>query len=252
MDDDRADTSEAAKFDSPALQPFASSGEAEFPNVASDDHNPGQPELADLNHLQPQHGPLEPADLDHLQLDPIDPTSVFEEFIIVDDNYTSNAPVSVESASDFMRGQQHGAILLGLFAVVVAAICAVPAVVEHWNARQAGNPPDLWTFPVLLAALIQTGIAIFAMRVADWSTSWTATMVATFIAATYALGLALTMFASDEHSLVQQLGLLDEAYQRIAQPWCFFATCIALILAYAYGRFSIRWYRLDRHFASSR
>lgn len=225
-----------------APQRLAQSSEIEFPSI-----DPSQFEQDQLQQDQLQQ--------DHLELLPfhqMEQTSVYEEFIVVDQHDLSNSPRNWESASDFVRGQQYGAMLLGLFAMLVAAVCTAPAVVEHWNARQGGNPPDLWTFPVLLAALIQTGIAIFATRVADWSTSWTATMVTTFIAATYALGLALTIFANDEHAVVQQLGLLDEAYQRTAQPWCFFATCITLILAYAYGRFSIRWYRLERQFASSR
>jgi hypothetical protein len=89
--------------------------------------------------------------------------------------------------------------------------------------------------------LVQCAIAGFAFGVQDWSTQWVAAMTMTGIAALYAAVLALTMFASNDHQFLRDLGLQDEAFRNQAQPWCFLVICLSLILAYCYGRTSVRW-----------
>ena len=143
-------------------------------------------------------------------------------------------------------------LIMAVVAVLVAILSAVPALRAHFAAREVGlSSPDAWTYLVLLGAVIQIAVAIYAVRLPDWSTAWFAGVVATGFAALYALGLALTMFAHQEHQLVRQLGLLDETFRGRAQPWCFLVMCVTLIMAYWYGRFSLRWYHLDQHLAGS-
>lgn len=153
----------------------------------------------------------------------------------------------------FDREQTTAVWLLGLSAVIVAVFAAVPSVLEQVNARRAGlTSVDTWTYIVLLGATVQLASAIYALRLPDWSTCWVMSLVATGVATLYATGLALTMFASQEHQLVGRLGLLDEAFHHRAQLWCFLVMCILLILAYSYGRFSVRWYQTECRLSANR
>lgn len=143
---------------------------------------------------------------------------------------------------------------LGIAAVGLAALCATPSFMDQvasWQG-QILSPAGAWTYLVLLMALIQAAVAVYAMRVPDWSTSWVVSLVATAAAAMYALGLALTMFADQENQIVRRLGLLDEAFRGTAQRWCFLVMCVTLILAYCYGRFSLRWHRADQRLRETR
>ncbi len=143
---------------------------------------------------------------------------------------------------------------LGIVALGLAALCATPSFMDpaaSWHGTVL-SPADAWTYLVLLMALIQAAVAVYAMRLPDWSTSWVVSLVATAAAAMYALGLALTMFADQENQIVRQLGLLDEAFRGTAQRWCFLVMCVTLILAYCYGRFSWCWYREDQRLRETR
>lgn len=154
--------------------------------------------------------------------------------------------------NDPLRDQRWGVVALAVALSFVAIFSAVPSIIEHVVARQVGlRPPDAWTYLVLLGSTIQIAIAFYTVRLPDWSTAWVASVTATGFAAVYALALALTMFASQEHTLLQALGLLDEAFRWQAQPWCFFVMCITLILAYGYGRFSLRWQQLEQQLVAA-
>ena len=136
--------------------------------------------------------------------------------------------------------------LLSIASVGVALFCLVPSVIEQSMARQFGlRSPDVWSYIVILVALIQIGMAIFAIRVPDWSTVWLLTITAALVSSIHAAGLALTMFAGQNHVFVGQLGLLDEAIRYRAQPWCFLVVCLALMLAYFCGRYSVGWCQMD-------
>lgn len=168
------------------------------------------------------------------------------------DEPTTNA-VGVHSDLEFAKTQAWTAWWLGAGALIVAVVCAVPALLELL-ASQRGftGPADSWTYYVLLGALIQSAVAMYALNLPDWTTTWIACLTTVGLATLYAMGLALTTFASQEHALVQQLGLLDESYRGKAQPWCFLATCLSLMLAYGYGRFSVRWLQVEKQLLSSR
>ena len=156
--------------------------------------------------------------------------------------------------TSFEQSQAATALVLGIAAIMVACFCAVPSVVDHlahWQGETV-RPADGWTYLVLLGALIQAASAVYAIRLPHWSTSWVATITSTGVAGVYAASLALTMFASRDHAIVRSLGLLDEAFYRTAQAWCLLVVCISLILAYAYGRFSLRWCQLERALQQSR
>lgn len=152
------------------------------------------------------------------------------------------------------RERYWSVVWLGVAALGLAALCAMPPLLDQvasWQSKVI-RPADTWTYLVLLVALIQAAVAIYAMQIPDWSTSWVVSLVTTASAAMYALGLALTMFADQEHRLVKSLGLLDEAFHHTAQIWCFLVMCVTLILAYSYGQFSLRWYRLEQRLRETR
>lgn len=186
------------------------------------------------------------------------PTESPEEFEIEqwETNSSYPSPTSVEQhtkPANLFQDEHWGVLVLGCASIAIAIVCAVPSLLNQFHARQTGlNPPDSWTYIVLLGSLLQITIAIYAIRLPDWSTSWMASISATLFSAAYALALSLTMFASQEHTLVRNLGLLDESFRNRSQPWCFLVMCVSLILAYSYGRFSARWYRLHRQLAGSK
>lgn len=148
---------------------------------------------------------------------------------------------------DPVRAQVYNVLMMSIASILVAGFCLAPSIVEQRLAREFGlRSPDTWSYLVILVATIQVALSIYAIRVPDWSTVWLITVFATFVAAMYAAGLALTMFASNDHAFVRQLGLLDEAKQYRAQLWCFFILCITLILAYCCGRFSTLWHQSEQ------
>ena len=163
---------------------------------------------------------------------------------------------AIPQALEVQQSQSHGrflhTILLSIASVAVALLCLAPSVVEQTMTRHLGiRSPDVWSYIVILLAIIQIGIALFAARVPDWSTVWLMTITATGVSAVYAAGLALTMFADQNHAFVRQLGLLDEAVRHRVQPWCFLVICLGLMLAYFCGRCSVAWHQLEMQRAGS-
>ncbi len=143
-------------------------------------------------------------------------------------------------------------LFLCIASIAVAVICLIPSIVEQTLARRTGiRSPDTWSYFVMLFATIQVAISIYAIRIPDWCTVWMVAVVATTLAAIYAASLALTMFAGQGHSLVRQLGLLDEVFRYRAQPWCFLTMCILLTLAFCCGKYSVGWYQSDLRLAES-
>lgn len=226
----------------PASVPGTGAPDADAPDAGAPEQSaPGLDEtspllqaLAELELLESQHSESLAQDL--LQLDLDQPLR----------GYRGTQPGLIDD-------RQWSILILGLASILVAVLCAVPSVMDHYAAREIGQrSADAWTYLVLLGSLVQIAVAIYTIRIPDWSTSWFASLVITGFAAIYALGLALTMFASQDHRLVNSLGLLDEAFRGRAQPWCFLVMCVTLILAFFYGRFSLRWYHLDQQLAASR
>jgi|GEM_PF-3438399 len=166
--------------------------------------------------------------------------------------FVDEAPSQTPVARAKAQPQNLSVFLLALAAVIVAILSIVPAVMDHIAAAQEGGSPDRWTYIVLLGALVQIAVAILVTSIPDWSTQWIGAIITTGFASMYALGLALTMFARQDHALVRDLGLLDEAFRNQAQPWCFFVLCMTLILAFCYGRASLHWYYTEKQFAVAR
>ena len=205
-----------------------------------------------------------------LEMDPMDPEAPIEDELFSEqqsyliDQVVAEAPAGpawvfvdeettqTPSARTMSQPQNLSVFLLALAAVIVAMLSIVPAVMDHLAAAQEGGSPDRWTYIVLLGAVVQIAVAILVTSIPDWSTQWIGALVTTGFASLYALGLALTMFARQDHVLVRDLGLLDEAFRNQAQPWCFFVLCMTLILAFCYGRASLRWYYTEKQVAVAR
>ena len=165
----------------------------------------------------------------------------------------SGLPSHFQVAADVDRVQFYNVLLLSIASILVALCCIAPSIVEQHLAKQFGlRSPDGWSYVVILLATVQVAISLYAIRVPDWSTVWLLTITATCVAAVYAAGLALTMFASKDHAFLRQLGLLDEAIRYRVQPWCFFILCVTLILAFCCGRYSVRWHQAELQLATSR
>lgn len=153
---------------------------------------------------------------------------------------------AVHTIADVERTQFYNVVVLAGASILLGVLCLSPSLMEQRVARQFGQRvPDAWSYIVMLGAIVQIGISLFAIRIPDWSTVWLLTVLSTSVAAVYACGLAITMFATPDHELVRQLGLLDESHRYLAQPWCFLVTCIALMLAFWCGRFSVAWYQSE-------
>lgn len=150
-------------------------------------------------------------------------------------------------ASAPSRGHQTQCVALAVASLGVAAVCLFPSLLEQTMSRQIGlRAPDAWSYWVILLCVVQIGLSLLAVRIPDWSTTWLLTLTATGVSAVYAAGLALTMFANQDHALLRRLGLLDEVVRTRAQPWCFFIVCLGLILAYASGRCSVAWHHQEQ------
>jgi hypothetical protein len=205
---------------------------------------------------EPQHGNPE-LDRPHAEptaafsaLDSMTDVAVAQPFVefIVEDRSSRGHQTLTELNERFESEQQKKVRLLGVATIVVSLIFAVPSISDQMASLTGKSiqSSDPWTYLVLLLALVQCSVAIYAMRLPDWSTSWCVALVATATAAVHALVLAMTNFAKPNHALLKYLGLLDEKYHGTASAWCFFVVCLALILAYSHGSFSLRWYQLDR------
>jgi len=155
-------------------------------------------------------------------------------------------------SADPVQARFHSVLMLAIGSILVAVFCLVPSIVEQTVARQTGmRPPDTWSYIVILFAIVQIAISIYTIRIPDWSTVRMVAVVATSLAAIYAAGLALSMFANQGNGLVRLLGLPDEVFHYRAQPWCFLAMCILLTLAFCCGKYSVGWQQSEMQLKES-
>jgi hypothetical protein len=149
------------------------------------------------------------------------------------------------------RERRWTVVSLGAASLGMALLCGVPAVRDILaQSRATGTlAAPGWSCLVLLMSLIQLALALYSVQLPDWSTTWIVALATMGIAAAYALGLGLSMFAAADNVFLFRLGLVDEQYHGTAQRWCFLVLCVALLLAYSYGRFSIRWHQLHARLA---
>jgi hypothetical protein len=149
------------------------------------------------------------------------------------------------------RGVQHDpakratVYYLALLTSAVAICGAVPAVkelIDHFRAFESTGIEN-WAHILLLLAAIQLAYAAYSALVPDWGTLWVLAIFSVLVAAFYASGLAVFMFARSENLLLATLDLADEQFHGQGTRWCFLMLCLTLLLTYFYGRVSTRWHK---------
>ncbi len=175
----------------------------------------------------------------------------YEPFPVISVGDHAVRPRAIANAGTRQHDERLWSILgLGLAMMAMAAFSAIPAVREL-SAAGDKVTTDGWSHIVLLIALIQLSLAVYAMQLRDWSATWICALGTTGVAAFYAAGLAMCMLATQDNALVQRLGLGDEKFHGTAGRWCFLVLCVGLILAYCCGRFSLSCRRIDQRMAES-
>jgi len=84
------------------------------------------------------------------------------------------------------------------------------------------------------------------IQLPDWSTVRVVSMVTLVLATVYAILLAVTTLATQDHQIIQFLELADK-FGKKATGWSVILLGISSLLAYLSGRISLRWrqaYRL--------
>jgi hypothetical protein len=100
----------------------------------------------------------------------------------------------------------------------------------------------------LVAALaaVQLAYAIYMAQVPDWSSMWVAAQASLCVAAIYATGLGIALFAGPGSAILNALELADRQPSGQMQWWCLIVFSLSLLLSYLLGRTSLRWYRISR------
>ena len=97
---------------------------------------------------------------------------------------------------------------------------------------------------MLAFATIQIGFGVQLIQLMDWSTTWTATLVALGMSAGYAMFLAVTLLAAEGNDVITTLQLAEGGFtQSQMAGWCFIMVLLNGLMAYFAGRFTLRWHK---------
>jgi hypothetical protein len=134
---------------------------------------------------------------------------------------------------------------LGLGVIVVAAVSAIPALLDLLRfARQTdAMGMSRWALALLLAAGLQIAYALYLMQLPDWGTAWVISIVMLVLATIYAALLGALTLAKPQSQFIQVLELGDKLPGHQAAIWCLMMLVLSAALAYFSGRISFRWRR---------
>ena len=133
--------------------------------------------------------------------------------------------------------------------VIIASLFGLaPAI---WDFVEYLSVPDSafiarWAILLVVAAVIQTGYAIYLIQLPDWSTVWMVTLAWLATATAYAMGLGLTLISGGSSAIVTALQLGDKLEGGRASLWCLCMMSVAILLAFFAGRLSVRWRTSDQ------
>ena len=150
--------------------------------------------------------------------------------------------------------QQAAVYQFGIALVLVAFFGVVPALAHVVRLPAADAAPGLgrWIHLSLLLGGLQLAYAVYVLQLPDWSTVWTVALVSLLVAAGYAMLASIALLASDEHPVLQWLGLAHRSLGRRLAGWCVVMLSLTGLVAYAGGQLSLRWYRRERRLAAAR
>ncbi len=129
--------------------------------------------------------------------------------------------------------------------VAVALVSVLPALADVREHLQALESPGLapWASLLLMAGVLQLAYAMYLVQIPDWSTVWVASLVYLILATAYAMFLGVFLLADAHSQFIGWMGLVDHVSSDRAVGWCVTMLCLSCLLAYALGRYSVRWHR---------
>jgi hypothetical protein len=150
----------------------------------------------------------------------------------------------------YEAGREKKSVVYQLAAALMlaAGLSTLPAVldvIDHFRvARSAGVAP--WALLLLLIACVQMAYALYLAQLPDWSTLWVASLLTLSVATLYAMLLGVFLLADANNQLIQLLKLDTQLQGHRAAAWCLLMLTVFCLLAYAQGRFSVRWHAAYR------
>ncbi len=163
-------------------------------------------------------------------------------------------PETQEEETSTVRGYEHDSrkrwavYQFGIGLILAALFGAIPAVMDVVEHLRTVDSPGVsrWAYALLLLSGIQLAYAVYLIQLPDWSTVRVVSMVTLVLATVYAILLAVTTLATQDHQIIQFLELADK-FGKKATGWSVILLGISSLLAYLSGRISLRWrqaYRL--------
>ena len=157
---------------------------------------------------------------------------------------TIGVPKIVRGSARRKKNEKRGtAIILGLGLIIVAGLFSLPAIRQLIHVQQSLEilVVDGWVPILLLVSVIQIAFAAYSIQLPDWSSIGATAVFLLLVTGFFSAALAICMFAPEQNSIIQSLGLADEQYHGSATRWCFLSLCMSLLLAFLYGQFCLRW-----------
>ena len=141
--------------------------------------------------------------------------------------------------------KRAGARLWATMLVLTGFLGAIPAILHMVEVirNEEIDEAARWSVLLLGGGVWLLAYAAYVAQLPDWSVIWTATAAVLVLAAGYALGLGLTLWAGPENDWIQWLNLENKLRNKHAAGWCFVMLCATGLLAYWGGRFAARWKR---------
>ncbi len=141
------------------------------------------------------------------------------------------------------EGRKVSAWLLAASLAAAALFGAAPAIWDLVQFAQAAENAFVprWALALIAVGIVQGAYALYLGQLPDWMSGWIVTLVSLALAALYAGMLGVTLLASAESSLLQELDLAETVLSGRAAMWCLCMTSILASLAFFAGRTSIRW-----------
>ena len=157
---------------------------------------------------------------------------------------SSKPPVGLRAyEADISRRHAVYQLAAGLAAVALCSI--VPALADVREHLSALDSPGVapWASLVLMVGFLQIAYAVYLVHIPDWCTVWVVSVVYLILATVYAMFLGVFLLSDTHSQFIRWMGLVDQLSGDRAVGWCMMMLCLSCLLAYALGRYSVRWHR---------
>lgn len=141
--------------------------------------------------------------------------------------------------------RRHTVYQLAAGLLLAALFSILPALADVREHLQTLDSPGVapWAVLLLMAGGLQIAYAIYLVQIPDWSTVWVVSLVCLILATVYAMFLGVFLMADEHSQFIRWMGLVDPLSGDRAVGWCVIMLCLSCLLAYALGRYSVRWHR---------